>query len=61
MENVDTKFRITYDDSLMNVVFKISSKLELLGLTIKELEGSDEGWEEYEIVKLPIVEPIIEQ
>lgn len=56
MENANAKFRIVYDDDLMNVVFKISNKLEQFGLTIKELGGSDEDWEEYEIIKLPIDE-----
>lgn len=48
---METKFKIWYDDDLMNVVGKISEKLKPLGLTIVELEGGD-GWVEYEIVKL---------
>ncbi len=41
--------KIVYDDQPDDVVGKISSALEAFGLTIKEVEGSTDGWVEYKV------------
>ena len=44
-------FRIVYDDQPDDVVEKISKVLQKYGLTIEYGDG-DEGYQEYEIIKL---------
>lgn len=50
---METKFKVYYDDQLMDVVDNISAKLKSFGLTIEVVGGEDDDcWIEYEIVKI---------
>jgi len=46
------KFRIDYDDNPNSVVDKMSEKLRLFGIIVKQLEGGD-GFIDYQIIRDP--------
>jgi hypothetical protein len=50
--NMNLKFRIDYDDSADNIVFEISQRLGQFGLKIIALDTINDGFNEYEIVKI---------
>jgi hypothetical protein len=49
---MDLKFRVDYDDNADNIVFEISQRLGQFGLKIIALDTVNDGFNEYEIVKI---------
>lgn len=48
----DLKFRVWYDDDVYAIVDKISKKIKQFGLTIENIEGINDGFEDFEIKKI---------